>query len=271
MELNSKIYRFRDDKIWNEDLDRVWDVLKSLSTHTTDTCATQIHVSPVSHDWVIGEVKKMAKAIVYYERCVDSLLPYKRRTNHYCRSNRHDLAFKSKSMRDIFLTIDGIPSTTLQDAKERIYDLMNSGAGNEFRWNFQQLDRSGIGTIEFRQPPGSLSKRESHLWISFTRAYVHAAMLDGNNLDPQKPVEHLDVFKTFLLKGASAADMNSDDQNALTALFEEKTLLPDAQFSLTWNQSDEEYKKELDEQMVKLAEEKGLTRNEVKELYATYW
>lgn len=269
MELVSPIYEFRDPDTWESKLQLVWEVLKNgFETSTNDDCSTHVHISPAGQDtaFTLGQAKKIAKAVVYYERCVDSIMPDKRRVKLYCRSNRYTSAFDGKEMPEVFEMIDAIPST------EKLALLMNiyKEPGmflKFFRWNFENLRPGMKGTIEFRQPPGSVDDQDSRFWILFTRAYVHAAMLYGDKIDPAKPVQDLRVFRDFILDGAKDAGMSVRNQATLAKPFEEKALFPEVRFKLTNEDEDSvEYKAEMES----LAREENLSFDEVKYRYSTY-
>jgi hypothetical protein len=204
----------------------------------------------VEGDWSAQQLNKMTKAILYYERCVDTLMPPRRRNNKYCLSNRRNPKLKDKSTQDIFDEIDNITKRTdlLRDQWIRqimslmccmsfiplaaLEDLKKAGeqtiplvtyVERNMRWNFEPLAEGVKGTIEFRQPPGSNSYADAHFWTTFTRAYVYGAM--HAKIDASKEPT-LESFQAFLINGAQVAGMDTKDIDLLKARFDGLELLP---------------------------------------------
>jgi hypothetical protein len=60
-----------------------------------EKCGTHVHISIAPTSWEKalgilggpGPLKRLALAVLYFERCVDALMPPSRLNNRYCRSN----------------------------------------------------------------------------------------------------------------------------------------------------------------------------------------
>ncbi|KAI4166334.1 MAG: hypothetical protein LQ342_000224 [Letrouitia transgressa] len=157
-----------------------------------ESCGTHVHVSVFGPITDRSEVQPfnyyrlLAKAVVYFERCIDSLMPLHRRQNKFCRSNRYNSELRSRSMPQIIQDIDNIeeqPQThETADSFTKLIDLLcpsENGSGRWYRWNFTNLTNSDPrhSTIEFRQPPGSTTAHQATFWPQFALAFIHGAAL----------------------------------------------------------------------------------------------
>jgi hypothetical protein len=166
MELVSPILNFQDQSTWKWHMDAVWWVLsEKFNTSSTPQCSTHVHISPSQGSWTLAQVKRVAKAVLYYERSIDTLLPQARRQNIWAQSNRHNPITRPQTMTTLFTWIDGakdIPSIAFimcafsKDSQYgRDVGKTQDFVHNVFRWNFMPLAKGSMGTIEFRQLPGS--------------------------------------------------------------------------------------------------------------------
>ena len=223
MELVSPILDFQDHSKWNKQMDDVWWVLQEKFNTSTDThCSTHVHISPAEGQWTLDQVKRVAKAALYFEQSVDTILPTHRSNSTWAKSNRNNTSLKDKDMNELFSLID-----SKQDVDE-IVCLMcscsrNSLEGismgrslglpqyNMFRWNFTPLTRHSMGTIEFRQPPGSEDAASTKLWVTFAVSFVQAAITSAHTLDSARlPV--LEDLRTFMLNGVVQSYCHRLDQ-----------------------------------------------------------
>lgn len=185
---------------------RFGNLWKSLTSkfnvsHST-ACGTHIHVSifipPKDRNGAnctFDTLKGIAKAAVFFERCIDSLMPTYRLQNKYCRSNRYNAVLRKKTLWDADLRqhcvaamlqlIDDIQeqpdSPGGPDGYQKLVDFLCPKHGNMksrfYRWNFTPLLRANekTRTIEFRQPPGCEKESDAVLWLSFTLIFVYGA------------------------------------------------------------------------------------------------
>jgi hypothetical protein len=100
---------------------------------------------------------------------------------------------------------------------------------NVFRWNFTPLLNHSMGTIEFRQPPGSFNAALTKLRVTFAVSFVQAAITSAHTLNSTR-LAVLEDFRTFLLNGAVQSGVN--DYSVLDRLFYGKTQLPPGVYDL---------------------------------------
>ncbi len=91
MELVSPILRY-EDLSWRAELQAMFENIESYCSFTTNrSCGTHVHISPaVGLMWSIGDLKKIACAILHFEKAWNVIVPVARRYNKYAKSNRFD-------------------------------------------------------------------------------------------------------------------------------------------------------------------------------------
>lgn len=269
MELVSPIFTLEDTSHWHLQLSDVWGVLTGpFNTTTSNQCSTHIHTSPADGAWKNGELRNVAKAVVYFERAIDALMPPARRTNIWCQSNRYNCTLRDYTMVEIFQRIDATQTaqdvaglmcafskhSTLGKSKGADKDFVH----NTFRWNFESLVLGSKGTIEFRQPPGSCKAVDSRSWIEFACSFLQAAVLWGDSLDPQQ-TPNLEMLRTYVLNGARRSSI--ENLNYLENIFQGKVDLPFGPYDLT-NITEDDLNK-----FIKKADELNITVEKFKMLF----
>jgi hypothetical protein len=86
------------EKEWYEQLHNLWNLLESwYIVKPLDSCGTHVHLSTNIGWWsdFTDRLKCICKCIVYFERCIDSIMPESRRANMYCKSNRYNPTLQS--------------------------------------------------------------------------------------------------------------------------------------------------------------------------------
>jgi len=172
MELVAPIFSFQQPNTWHAHIDSIWWVLTNkFNTWSTEQCSTHVHASPSEGQWTLSQIRNVAKAALYFERSIDSVLPPSRRANIWCQSNRWNATFKSYEMPTLFSWIEqagNIPHVAFlmcTFSKDSEYGKAMGHTQNimfnAFRWNFTPLQEGSKETIEFRQPPGSGSANET--------------------------------------------------------------------------------------------------------------
>jgi hypothetical protein len=240
MELVSLILNFQDQSTWKWHMNAEWWVLsEKFNTSSTPQCSTHVHISPSQGSWTLAQVKRVAKAVLYYERSIDTLLPQARRQNIWAQSNRHNPITRPQTMTTLFTWIDGakdIPSIAFimcafsKDSQYgRDVGKTQDFVHNVFRWNFMPLAKGSMGTIEFRQPPGSSNAAATKLWITFAASFIQGAVLYADSLNGTQPPT-LEGFRGFLINGAIQSGVA--DYSALNQLFGGKTQLPPGAYNL---------------------------------------
>ncbi|KAF2749892.1 hypothetical protein M011DRAFT_456630 [Sporormia fimetaria CBS 119925] len=240
MELVSPVLDYQKMNLWPGQFDRVWSVLaNSFSTSSTNQCSTHVHFSPRGAPWTLSQIQSIAKSVLYYERAIDSIMPFERRTNAWARSNRHNVLFLKEDMATLFHWIDSCTSLS-QVAfymcafdKDSDYGRMDKATEHfphfVFRWNFTPLVEGTTGTIEFRQPPGSFKASDTKTWVNFGAAFINAAVNHADKLAPTQKAD-LKGFKIFLERGAWLAGLRSPGY--FDHLFAQRPMLPDGEIEL---------------------------------------
>ena len=221
-------------------MDAVWWVLQEkFDTSTNTQCSTHVHISPAQGQWTLDHIKRVAKAALYFERSVDTIMPPERRCTTWAHSNRNNILLRGQDMDLLFSQIDGaqdvaqIVSLVCLYPKDTLHGL-RLGKSHDFphrvfRWNFTPLTKHSMGTIEFRQPPGSSDAASAKLWVTFAVSFVQAAITSAHTLNSARlPV--LEDFKAFLLNGAVQSGVT--DSSMLDRLFHGKTQLPPGKYNL---------------------------------------
>jgi hypothetical protein len=216
------VFDFRSFNTWGPLFQLFWKVLsEKFNTDTNNHCGTHISVLPASGYWRLDHLKAISKSILYYESCMDIVLPGRNQVTG-CASNRSSYRFihpKLKNLHEIFEEI----SHELIDNGDKIARLMCSigladgeiCTDHRFRWSFRELEegpeQSGTNSLVFRQPPGSKNYEELQRYISLTIAFVEAAILRGGNIEPEEELRDISrrhsIFRLFLADGAKSAKM----------------------------------------------------------------
>ncbi|KAK4034986.1 hypothetical protein C8A01DRAFT_38558 [Parachaetomium inaequale] len=202
MKLVSPFLRFsKRPESWQGELRAVMD---ALNTHfeltTTHQCFTHIHMAPASGVWHLDQVKGLAKSALYFERCLDALVPPYRRKSVWAKSNRNNFYFEGLRMAECFERVDAQASFEGVGARMNWCSAasptgvaLGATPGADFqhdayRWNFCGLTADGLGTIEFRQPPGSASASEAIAWVMLVGCLARLSCGAGGALKPaEKP------------------------------------------------------------------------------------
>ncbi|KAF2745039.1 hypothetical protein M011DRAFT_460517 [Sporormia fimetaria CBS 119925] len=247
VELVTPVFKF-SERDWHQELSTAWSQLKGFGPVAENPhCSTHVHLSPKpsparpNGTWELSDVQKIAKAVLYFERAVDAVMPARRWLNPYCQSNRHNDAaaalpqkLPGEKLAAYIENINGA-GTIVQ-----VVNMINAvgppptgGAWTRskvFRWNFCPLIEGGPSTIEFRQPPGSDNETHTRLWINFAVAFVQMALFceppSGWNL---RIVADPKLLATMMEQGAKKADMLPGDITYLTTWIRNHKQLPEVQ------------------------------------------
>jgi len=188
---------------------KVWQCVESnFDIKASQTCGTHVHVSlPSLRGFNLERMQRVGKAVIYFERCIDSIMPAHRRNNQYCRSNRYNTTLrKYQAMTDIFKAIE---------ATKTHNDLANLLSPDRFRrWNFRHMATEArpakLATVEFRQPPGSTTVDDALFWQRFTLCFIGGAITAQSLIDPGRVPNMADLAQ-FVCKGSvMCRSVNSD-------------------------------------------------------------
>ncbi|GAB1310641.1 Amidoligase enzyme [Madurella fahalii] len=189
----------RHPHAWQSELG---DLLHALHAHfeltTTHQCFTHVHVVPEPGYWTLGQARALAKSALYFEPCLDALVPPYRRRSVWAKSNRNNRYFGALSMAQCFDRIDAQQSfeglaarMNWCDAASPTGRALRARPGEDFqhdayRWGFANLNEgAGLGTVEFRQPPGSTSAAEVITWVMLVGCLARLSCGLGGSLEPR--------------------------------------------------------------------------------------
>ncbi|KAL2015874.1 hypothetical protein VTK56DRAFT_4671 [Thermocarpiscus australiensis] len=209
MKLVSPFMRFtQHPEHWQADLRKVMHTLnRHFEVTTSHQCFTHVHIVPATGFWQLGQAKALAKSALYFEACLDALVPPYRRRSVWAKSNRHNRYFGALPMAKCFARIDA------QSTLEALATRMNlcgaaspTGAAlgvepvdaefrhDAFRWSFADLGNNndeaaaaaaaGFGTVAFRQPPGSTTAAEAITWVMLVGCLARLSCGLGHSLEP---------------------------------------------------------------------------------------
>ncbi|KAK0748453.1 hypothetical protein B0T21DRAFT_344111 [Apiosordaria backusii] len=169
-------------------------------------CFTHIHIVPACGFWKYSQLECLAKSALYFEGCLDELVPPYRRKSVWAKSNRYNAYFGSaKSMKQCFdridkggkLDINGLATRMNWCSASSATGLSLSKDGQDFmtdtyRWSFTNLvseGGSGFGTVAFKQPPASTSASEAIGWVMLVGCFARLACVLGDSIRPEdKPL-----------------------------------------------------------------------------------
>lgn len=104
-----------NDDLWLQMYQQLWQCLeKDFEVLKSDSCGTHVHISLLDQNSQAGQrpafpyLKRIAQALVHFERCIDSLMHAERRQNKFCRSNRYNALLRSLSVNKVVELIDEI-------------------------------------------------------------------------------------------------------------------------------------------------------------------
>ena len=269
IELVSPIMKFTQQSHWMGQFRATWGALqRGFDVQGTPQCSTHIHLSPIEGTWTLSQVKGVAKAAVYFERCIDAIVPGTRRTNNWCKSNRWNHRFNKMTMVQVFQDIDK-QTTVDQIAGKMCWCSKDSPTGAAlkakedfkhytFRWNMASLT-GAKGTIEFRQPPPSLNAEISIAWVLFAVSFARWGSQHAGDLDPTKSGRLSDLHRS-VMKGAQLCAVQ--DTSPLALLFEKVQPLPNGPLTDIKGLSLDEIK-----ELNRKAKEKDITLEKYKKLF----
>ncbi len=222
---------------WATDLETIFNTLRSSFTLASSShCSTHVHVSGTPAPLSSEELAALAKATLYFEPALDALVPSGRRDSaaYWCQSNHANPSLKDYALTDCFAILDHSSSST-RAVVESVNLCPASSAygrahgkkhdfirGKVYKWDFTGMlskaaGGTGLGTIEFRQPPGSLSSADASGWVTLALAFVTAVTTDGFEIvDPENGAT-IEELWALLTNGAST--LGWDDAELLEDLF----------------------------------------------------
>jgi hypothetical protein len=184
---------------WQNAIRSIFHVLNAhFELTTSHQCFTHIHIVPSVWYWELDQAKGIAKSALYFERCLDELVPPYRRKSVWAKSNRNNFYFLTSTMAQCFALVDS--QKTFEGLGARMnWTSASSPTGlalgaqpgadfqhDAFRWSFVGLNEgNGYGTIAFRQPPGSTTASEAISWVMLVGCLARLSCGAGGGLNPE--------------------------------------------------------------------------------------
>lgn len=208
----------------------MWECVESnFEILQTEACGTHVYVSFNRRGgWGLKRLKSLAKAVVYFERCIDSLMPPHHLRNIHCRSNRYNPNFRDvDEMKDIFRMIEEIEG---KNGHSMLANLLSPDK-RWYRWNFGHMERKkpNYCTVEFRQPPGYTSVKDAKFWAQFTLAFTSATYHWADKVNPNNLATMAELHKFLSMGSGSTKSVftREADRFDLDELFKKCTKLPE--------------------------------------------
>jgi len=137
-------------------------------------CGTHVHVSP-DNEYTFNQVKSIARAVLYFESVLNSLVPTDRLKSKFYKSfHGSNPSVTGKSVAQCISLVDAAKDTVA------VIELMND-PDRFFVWNFQNLWYGRPLTIEFRQGPGVTSPTDALAWAEYA-VTVHRCCHQGGRV-----------------------------------------------------------------------------------------
>lgn len=159
-----------------------WDAFDKVFDQEirNESCGSHVHVKPGGPGYDMEGLRRVAYAVVVYEKHVLEFLPEERRNHPYCQPNTE----VSPKLQRIFRR--GRSEASYNVLRDQIYDIytpeelctfmQGDQEGNRrVLWNFSNVS-SGIGTVEFRGGPGLHSQDKTIYWILFAVGFILLAI-----------------------------------------------------------------------------------------------
>ncbi|KAK3329939.1 putative amidoligase enzyme-domain-containing protein [Apodospora peruviana] len=180
--------------VWKAQIRAVLHVLNNdFETTTQHQCGTSIHIVPMAGYWHLSQAKALAKSAVYFESCLDRLMPLYRRKSVMAKSNRWNPYFGGLSPAQCLEKIEAQPSFQALAARMN-WCAKESATGialrkkddfqhDGFRWNFINVGvLNGHSPIEYRQPPGVTESSDMIAWISLVVCFAQMSVANADTL-----------------------------------------------------------------------------------------
>ena len=155
LEFVSPKFTFGQSSEWRTEVKKHWSTLLRLAEVKVDQmCATHVHVSPRKEErWSLEPLKRVAKAIIYFNDAFKAIYAPSRRKHDLTQSNKDD-NYKLKDL-DFAACCERIENCA---SNRELINLMQAGGSKharqtrDYAWNFENTDKMDkpegpIGTI----------------------------------------------------------------------------------------------------------------------------
>lgn len=175
VELKSPAYRYRMEAL--SEVQRALDLMKEkFDIFVNETCGFHVHVGNRNRGFTVETLKNLALLVTVFERQINQLHPRHRNSNSWCDTPR--LQFQSLNLWEVVEAIEAMPdieNLVLLMCRNRQF----GGASKYQAYNFTNLIRGDLRTIEFRQHQGTMDNLSICAWISMTCRLVFLSHYAG--------------------------------------------------------------------------------------------
>lgn len=155
-----------------------------------ETTGIHIHVAPANGRWTLLDLKRIADAVVYFDKPLKTMFPEHKYTTSFLKSSlRHNPKLNN-------LPKGQTASPLIHDAKtiDELILLMNPPEGQnkftkrDYAWNFtnnsndKEVCAKPKHTIEFRSPRSTTACNLIEQWIIFTVTFLHGSVTSPENI-----------------------------------------------------------------------------------------
>lgn len=168
---------------WRTAMETFWATIdRSFKVRRDASMGFHIHLSPPSKKYTDDEVLQFAKAVTFWEPLIADLAPPSAREpfRRHCSSN---IASREGADEQLRYILNG---PVKKDGYSRLFDYMATldrdelikfvASSKRLAFNFKPAAEGGLGSIEFRRPPGVWNLRSTTHWISFAIGFWGLAM-----------------------------------------------------------------------------------------------
>ena len=174
---------FTSKEAWQDEIKRLWDVInENCYIRMGTSCGTHVHISP-EESYTLHALKCVAKAAIYYEPAISSIMPNERKACTWCSSN----VSQGPELKHLYTTARKYGYKFLFDEIDAVSDEESLSVllspTKAVVWNFRNAIPGQCGTVEFRQPPQVASAETTQQWIGFALTFVkHSLHYDYSQL-----------------------------------------------------------------------------------------
>jgi hypothetical protein len=215
-ELISPVIAFDNQGSWHSPIRNAFEAIhQTCHLVITKQTGLHVHISPqLPNTWDLQKLKRVSKAVIYFENAFQSLLPPFRRASRFAQRNFADSGanWENIDMKRFFEEIDGC------NEGRQIAPLMNNNGSRrpsrDFAWNFDNISIRGdssspaVNTVEFRSPPGATTADQVLAWVELAVVFVAwaAERFDEGSMEPVSDPTEVTVqqLKRFVDEGANS-------------------------------------------------------------------
>ncbi|KAK4248642.1 hypothetical protein C7999DRAFT_13395 [Corynascus novoguineensis] len=195
---------------WQKELRSLFRVLHAeCKLRLTTGCSMHVHVSPYDGRYTAEHLRKICKALCYFDNAITRVMPAERKNNCWATSNvsGRGVAVNQKLKKAYSL----LPAQSWKYLFElfdktvtpkHVYQLLSGNYESRYvSWNFENVTQP-CGTVEFRRPPGADSAAKAIHWAGFTLGFVARALaMDWAPFVSLKTVGSVTDLEQFIIQG----------------------------------------------------------------------